>query len=175
MHVFVFQTQELNVSRARPSAVLDDNTEVSMATLIYAIWGTDPEFLLSTGHHIRAMNWFLSVKKTKCNMESDLKPEALSEKNDLPTCKYTNLHQTLPVEIMLPGHLMCSNRKLKKILSINRSSLSLKIVLFPLLQVISNIAVAKRISVFLTTALLWVAEELFMRIALQLLYLRLSK
>lgn len=39
-------------------------------------------------------------------MESDLKPEALSGKNDLPSCKYTNLHQTLPVEIMLPGHLM---------------------------------------------------------------------
>lgn len=47
----------------------------------------------------------------------------------------------------------------------------MKIVLFPLLQVMSKIAVARRISTFLTTALLWVAEEQFLCIALQLLYL----
>lgn len=39
-------------------------------------------------------------------MVGDLKPEAVSEKNALPCCKYTNLYQTLPVEIILSGHLM---------------------------------------------------------------------
>lgn len=172
----MFQTQELNVSRARPSATFDGNTEVSMATLIYVTWGTDPELLLSTGRHIRAINRFLSSQKRKCSTETDLKPEAVPENNALPFCKYTNLYQTLPVEKRLSGHLMSpvSQWQLKKILSIRRSGLSLKIVLFSLLQVMCKIAVARRISIFLTTALLWVAEEQFLCVALQLPHLGLN-
>lgn len=66
-----------------------------------------------------------------------------------------------------------SKGKLKKVLSLQRLGLSLKIVLFPLLQVMSTIAVA-RISIFLTAAVLWVAEQ-FLCIALQLPYLGLNK
>lgn len=59
-----------------------------------------------SGRHIRAINRFLSSQKRKCSTETDLKPEAVPEKNALPFCKYTNLYQTLPVEKRLSGHLM---------------------------------------------------------------------
>lgn len=57
-----------------------------------------------------------------------------------------------------------SEGKLKKIPSLQRLGLALKIVLLPLLQVMSTIAVA-RIPIFLTASVLWVAEQ-FLCIAL---------
>jgi len=38
-------------------------------------------------------------------MESDLKPETVYENNTLSCYKYTSLYETLPVEMMLFGHV----------------------------------------------------------------------
>lgn len=110
-------------------------------------------------------------------MGSDSKPKAVSERSALPCgCKHTNLYQTFPVEIVVWvfNVPLYSKGKLKKIPPFQRPGLSLKIVLFPLSQVMSKIAVARRFSIFVTAALLWAAEQ-FLCIALQLLYLGLNK
>lgn len=164
-HIFMFQTQELNVSRVRPSATFwwQYWSQYSHIDLCY----------LRNWPRVVTFHW-TSHKSYKWISECPEKKMQRGEWLETRSCVWKECSALLQIHQSL-SDTSSGNRKLKKIRSIQRSGLSLKIVLFLLLQVMSKIAVARRISIFLTTALLWVAEEQFLCNALQLPCLGLNK